>query len=296
MDRWQAMKIFVKVAETESFAAAARQLHISAPVVTRAIAALEEVIGTRLFIRTTRTVKLTEPGLRYLNDCRTILTRIEEAEAAAAGSYATPSGILSVTASVLFGQKFVLPVITDYLDAWPTMRARSLFVDRQVNIIEEGIDVAVRIGHLPDSGLTATKVGTVRRVVCASPGYLEKYGTPLTPADLKNHRIASSDSAWASPEWRFAGEQRVMINATLQCNNNESSIATAKTGWGLTRVLDYQIAPALRDGTLQIVLSDYELEPLPIHVVHTEGRHVSAKVRTFVDLIVARLRANPLLN
>jgi len=296
MDRWQAMKIFVKVAETESFAAAARQLHISAPVVTRAIAALEEVIGTRLFIRTTRTVKLTEPGLRYLNDCRTILTRIEEAEAAAAPSYATPSGILSVTASVLFGQKFVLPVITDYLDAWPTMRARSLFVDRQVNIIEEGIDVAVRIGHLPDSGLTATKVGTVRRVVCASPGYLEKYGTPLTPADLKNHRIASSASAWASPEWRFAGEQRVMINATLQCNNNESSIATAKTGWGLTRVLDYQIAPALRDGTLQIVLSDYELEPLPIHVVHTEGRHVSAKVRTFVDLIVARLRANPLLN
>ncbi|AIR59777.1 LysR family transcriptional regulator [Klebsiella sp. Ap-873] len=296
MDRWQAMKIFVKVAETESFAAAARQLHISAPVVTRAIAALEEVIGTRLFIRTTRTVKLTEPGLQYLNDCRTILTSIEEAEAAAAGSYATPSGILSVTASVLFGQKFVLPVITDYLDAWPTMRARSLFVDRQVNIIEEGIDVAVRIGHLPDSGLTATKVGTVRRVVCASPGYLEKYGTPITPADLKNHRIASSASAWASPEWRFAGEQRVMINAALQCNNNESSIATAKAGWGLTRVLDYQIASALRDGTLQIVLSDYELEPLPIHVVHTEGRHVSAKVRTFVDLIVARLRANPLLN
>lgn len=296
MDRWQAMKIFVKVAETESFAAAARQLHISAPVVTRAVAALEEVIGTRLFIRTTRTVKLTEPGLRYLNDCRTILTSIEEAEAAAAGSYATPSGILTVTASVLFGQKFVLPVITDYLDAWPTMRARSLFVDRQVNIIEEGIDVAVRIGHLPDSGLTATKVGTVRRVVCASPGYLEKHGTPLTPADLKNHRIVSSASAWASPEWRFAGEQRVMINAALQCNNNESSIATAKAGWGLTRVLDYQIAPALREGELQIILSEYELEPLPIHVVHTEGRHVSAKVRTFVDLIVARIRANPLLN
>ena len=296
MDRWQAMKIFVKVAETESFAAAARQLHISAPVVTRAIAALEEIIGTRLFIRTTRTVKLTEPGLRYLNDCRTILTSIEEAEAAAAGSYATPSGLLSIIASVLFGQKFVLPVITDYLDAWPTMRARSLFVDRQVNIIEEGIDVAVRIGHLPDSGLTATKVGTVRRVVCASPDYLEKYGTPLTPADLKNHRIASSASAWASPEWRFAGEQRVMVNAALQCNNNESSIATAKAGWGLTRVLDYQIAPALREGELQIVLSDYELEPLPIHVVHTEGRHASAKVRTFVDLIVARLRANPLLN
>ncbi|NIF34005.1 LysR family transcriptional regulator [Enterobacter sp. Cy-643] len=296
MDRWQAMKIFVKVAETESFAAAARQLHISAPVVTRAIAALEETIGTRLFIRTTRTVKLTEPGLRYLADCRTILASIEEAEAAAAGSYATPSGILTITASVLFGQKFVLPVITDYLDAWPTMRARSLFVDRQVNIIEEGIDVAVRIGHLPDSGLTATKVGTVRRVVCASPDYLEKHGTPLTPADLKNHRIASSASAWASPEWRFAGDQRVMINAALQCNNNESSIATAKAGWGLTRVLDYQIAPALREGTLHIVLSDYELEPFPIHVVHTEGRHASAKVRTFVDLIVARLRANPLLS
>ncbi|TWB62306.1 LysR family transcriptional regulator [Nitrospirillum viridazoti] len=296
MDRWQAMRIFVKVAETESFAEAARHLHLSAPAVTRAIAALEEVIGARLFVRTTRSVKLTEAGGRYFDDCRRILADITEAEAAAAGSYATPSGTLTVTASLLFGQMYVLPIVTDYLDAYPAMTARTFFVDRPVNIVEEGVDVAVRIGRLPDSGFTAIKVGTVRRVVCGAPAYFEKHGVPSNPAELKDHRIAVSTSAWASPEWRFAGDQRVVIHPTLHCNTNEAVIATAQAGWGLTRVLHYQVGPALLEGRLQVVLSEYEEPPLPIHVLYAEGRQAPAKIRAFVDRAVAALRGNRLLN
>ena len=296
MDRWQAMRIFVRVAETESFAETARHMHMSAPSVTRAVAALEDLIGARLFVRTTRSVKLTEAGARYFEDCRRILSDIAEAEAAAAGSYATPTGTLAVTASAMFGQMHVLPIVTEYLDCFPTMRARTFFVDRPVNIVEEGIDVAVRIGHLPDSGITAIKVGTVRHVVCASPAYLDRHGVPSTPADLRQHRVAASTSAWASPEWRFDGDQRVTVDPVLQCNSNEAVIATARAGWGLTRVLHYQIGPHLLSGELQIVLSDFEESPLPIHVLYPEARHAPAKVRAFIDMAVTRLRENPLLN
>lgn len=296
MDRLQAMRIFVKVAETESFAQAARHMHISAPAVTRAVAALEELIGARLFVRTTRSVKLTDAGARYHEDCRRILSDIAEAEATAGGFYATPTGTLVVTASALFGPMHVLPIVTEYLDRHSGMRARTFFVDRPVSIVEEGIDVAVRIGHLPDSGLTAIRVGTVRRVICGAPAYFDRHGVPATPADLRHHRIAASTSAWASPEWRFARDQRVTIDPALQCNTIEAVIATAKAGWGLTRVLHYQIGPALLAGELRIVLGDHEEPPLPIHVLHPEGRHAPAKVRAFVDLAVARLRENPLLN
>ncbi|GJE13182.1 MULTISPECIES: LysR family transcriptional regulator [Methylobacterium] len=296
MDRWQAMRVFAKVAETASFAETARLLHLSPPAVTRAVAALEAAIGARLFVRTTRSVKLTEVGGRYYEDCRRILADIVEAEAAAAGSYATPSGTLAVTAPLLFGQMHVLPLVTDYLDTYPTMVARTLFVDRPVNIVEEGIDVAIRIGHLSDSGLTAARVGAVRRVICGSPAYFERHGIPETPADLKDHRIALSTGAWASPEWRFARDERVTIHPTLQSNTNAAGIAAALAGWGLTRVLHYQIGAALREGRLQVVLADREEPPLPIHVVYPQGRQAPAKVRTFVDLAVSRLRANPLLN
>ncbi|AGB73835.1 MULTISPECIES: LysR family transcriptional regulator [Rhizobium] len=296
MDRWQAMRIFVKVAETESFADTARQMFMSAPAVTRAVASLEDLIGARLFVRTTRSVKMTEAGARYFDDCRRILADIAEAEAAAGGSYATPTGTLYITASVLFGQMYVLPIVTRYLDTYSTVKAKTLFVDRPVNIVDEGIDVAIRIGHLPDSGLTAVKVGTVRRVMCGSPKYFERYGVPKSPADLKDHRIAASTAAWASPEWRFADDQRVTVEPVLQCNTNEAVIHSAREGWGLTRVLHYQIGPALMAGELQIVLSEYEEPPMPIHILHPEGRHAPAKVRAFVDMASASLRENRLLN
>jgi DNA-binding transcriptional LysR family regulator len=296
MDRWQAMRIFVKVAETESFADTARQMFMSAPAVTRAVASLEDLIGARLFVRTTRSVKMTEAGARYFDDCRRILADIAEAEAAAGGSYATPTGTLYITASVLFGQMYVLPIVTRYLDTYSTVKAKTLFVDRPVNIVDEGIDVAIRIGHLPDSGLTAIKVGTVRRVMCGSPKYFERYGVPKSPADLKDHRIAASTAAWASPEWRFADDQRVTVEPVLQCNTNEAVIHSAREGWGLTRVLHYQIGPALMAGELQIVLGEYEEPPMPVHILHPEGRHAPAKVRTFVDMASASLRENRLLN
>lgn len=296
MDRWQAMRIFVKVAETQSFAAAARHLHMSAPAVTRAVAALEELIGARLFVRTTRSVKLTEAGSRYFDDCRRILADIVEAEAAAAGSYAKPSGTLTVTAPALFGQMHVLPIVLEYLDAHPSTNARTFFVDRPVNMIEEGVDVAIRIGHLSDSGFTAIQVGSVRRVVCGSPAYFERHGVPSSPADLKDHRIAASTSAWSSPEWRFANDQRITVHPTLQCNGNAAAITAAASGWGLTRVLHYQIGPELLAGTLQIVLGEHEEPALPIHVLYPEGRHASAKVRAFTALAVSRLRASRLLN
>lgn len=296
MDRWQAMRIFAKVAETASFAKTARLLHMSPPAVTRAVAALEETIGARLLIRTTRSVKLTEAGSRYYEDCRRILADIAEAESAAAGSNATPSGTLAVTASVLFGRMHVLPIVTDYLDTYPTMVARTLFVDRPVSMVEEGIDVAIRIGHLTDSGFTAARVGSVRHVICGAPDYFARHGVPATPADLKRHRIAVSTGAFASPEWRFGRNERVVVRPTLEGNTNEVSIGAARSGWGLARVLNYQIGPDLRDGRLQIVLADYEEAPLPVHVLYPEGRHAPAKVRTFVDLAVARLRANRTLN
>jgi DNA-binding transcriptional LysR family regulator len=298
MDRLQAMKVFIKVVETGGFAGAARHLHMSPPAVTRAVASLEEAIGTRLFIRTTRAVKLTEAGTRYAEDCRRILGEIDEAEAAAAGSHATPNGTLIVTAPLMFGQIYVLPVLHEYLQLHEAVTVRALFVDRLVNIIEEGVDVAVRIGHLPDSGYRALPVGLVRRVVCGSPAYFEKHSVPREPADLAGHQIIAASSAWSGVEWLFGRDRKmtVTVHPRLFCSNNEAAIASAAAGHGLTRVLSYQVGPALREGRLKTVLSEFEEEPLPIHVVYPEGRRASAKVRTFVELAVERLRANRMIN
>lgn len=294
MDRWQAMKVFVKVAEAESFADAGRQLHMSPPAVTRVVSSLEDIIGTRLLTRTTRSVKLTESGNRYFTDCQRLLADLADAEAAAAGAFAKPTGTLSITASSMFGTMFVLPVVTEYLDEYPDVIGRCLFLDRVVNIVDEGIDVSIRIGHLPDSGFSAIRVGSVKRVICGSPDYFYQNGVPLTPSDLSRHRIVASTSAWSSLEWRFGSEQKTVVHVSprLFTSSNEAAIATAVKGWGLTRVLSYQIAPELERGQLQTVLADYEEEPLPIHVVHPDGRHASAKVRSFVDFAVAKLRAN----
>lgn len=296
MDRLHAMQVFVRVAETGGFAQAARQLNLSPPAVTRAIAWVENRLGARLFVRTTRSVKLTEPGQRFLDDCKRILADIDEAEGAAGGSYAAPTGTLTISAPVLFGQMYVLPILTDFLDGHPGVTGRALFLDRVTHLIEEGIDVAVRIGHLPDSSYAATRVGFVRRVVCGAPGYLKAQGVPLVPTDLLKHRLIAPTTAWTSLDWRFGASETstVRVSPALFCNTNESAIAAAVSGWGLTRLLSYQISPQLLAGALQTVLSDWEEEPLPIHVVHPEGRRPSAKVRAFVDLTVERLRRNRL--
>jgi len=298
MDRFQAMRVFAKVAETGSFAQAAKALRSSPPAVTRAVAALEDLIGTRLFVRTTRTVTLTEAGTRYLDDCRRILAEVQEAEAAAAGSFATPTGTLTVSAPALFGRIYVLPIFMDYLDRHPGVTARAFLVDRVTNLLEEGIDVAVRIGPLPVSNLMATRVGTVRRVVCGSPDYFRRHGTPRVPADLSAHRIVGATSTWSLSEWHLGQGQKTSVRITprLLCSTNDAAIEAAVQGWGLTRVMSYQVAPLIAEGKLIAVLTDDEEEPLPIHVVHPEGRKVTAKVRAFVELAAQRLRNNPLVN
>lgn len=298
MDRIHAMRVLVKIADRGSFAAAGREMNMSPPAVSRAVASLEDHVGARLLTRTTRSVRPTETGERYVEDCRRILASIDEAEAAASGSYARPTGSLTITASVMFGQIYILPLVTEFLDAYPEVDARLLFLDRVTNLVDEGIDMAIRIGHLPDSSYSAVRVGSVRRVVCGSPDYFERAGLPQTPTDLAQHRVIAATSASSLTDWKFGphGQEAVAISPDLFCNSNPAVIEAARSGWGVTRVLSYQVAQDLAEGRLASVLEDYEEEPYPVHIVHPEGRRASAKVRLFVDFAAKRLRANRFLN
>jgi DNA-binding transcriptional LysR family regulator len=292
VDRLESMRVFVAVADTQGFAPAARRLGMSPPAVTRAVSALEERIGTRLLHRTTRIVRLTEAGSRFLADCKRILGEIEEAEASAAGSHAEPRGLLAVTAPVMFGRMYVAPVVLDFLARHPRVTARMLFLDRVVDLIDEGLDVAVRIAHLPDSSLHAVQIGSVRRVVCASPDYLAARGAPRTPADLSQLDAIAISHGNSPEEWSFASGKPITPPAQLLVNGNDVAIAAAVAGRGVARVLSYQIAPELAAGKLQIVLAAFEPPPIPISVVYAEGRRAAAKVRAFVDFAVERLRAD----
>ncbi|MDC0685825.1 LysR family transcriptional regulator [Sorangium atrum] len=299
MDRLDSMRVFVAVAEEEGFAPAARRLSMSPPAVTRAIAALEERIGTRLLHRTTRVVRLTEAGARYLADCKRILGEIEEAEASAAGSHTALRGQIGVTAPVLFGRMFVAPALFDFLALHPRVSARTLLVDRIVDMLDEGLDVAVRIAHLPDSSLSAIRVGSVRRVVCASPGCLAARGEPRAPADLARLDTIGFSPTGSPEEWSFGSGSRVesvFPTSQLLVNTADVAIAAAVAGRGFARVLSYQIGPELRAGRLSIVLAAHEPPPVPIHVVHLEGRRAAARVRAFVDFLVERLRSEAWLS
>jgi DNA-binding transcriptional LysR family regulator len=292
------MTVFVAVAEEQGFAAAARRLRMSPPAVTRAIAFLEKRLGVRLLTRTTRLVRTTEAGARYLEDARRILLETDEADEAAAGINAAPRGHLAVTAPVLFGKIYVVPVINAYQSTYMETTVSALFIDRVVNLVEEGLDVGIRIGPLPDSSLRAIRVGKVRRVVCASPGYLREHGSPNSPADLARHSIIASTSMSAGGEWMFAqGKEKtsVRISPRFLVNTNDGALEAARSGFGLTRLLSYQVANELAAGTLEAVLTECDDASLPVHVIHREGRQGPAKVRSFVDLAVERLRANAAL-
>jgi DNA-binding transcriptional LysR family regulator len=290
------MAVFVAVAEEQSFAGGARKLGMSPPAVTRAIASLEERLKVRLFTRTTRYVRVTEAGQRYLEDARRIINDVDEADDAVAGINGEPKGHLAVTAPVLFGKLFVIPGIVDYLQRYPGMEVSAVFLDRIVNMLEEGLDVGIRIGELPDSSMKAIRVGRVRRVVCASSNYLAKHGMPGKPADLADHLIVAASGVSPVVDWKFAHGLVVKVKPRLTVTNNDSAIEAVLKDLGVTRLLSYQIAPYLTSGQLQIVLEEFEQEPLPIHVLHCEGRYASAKVRTFVDLMVANLRSHQSLN
>lgn len=296
MDRLHLMTVFVAVAEEQSFAGGARRLDLSPPAVTRAIAALEDRLGVKLFNRTTRYVRVTDAGQRYLEDARRIIAEVDEADEAVAGINAEPKGHLAVTAPILFGRLFVIPGIVDYLQRYPGMEVSAVFLDRVVNLLEEGHDVGIRIGELPDSSMKAIRVGTVRRVVCAAPAYLDARGIPATPQDINKHDIvAAATGSWSALEWKFAQGVTVRIKPRLTVTSNDSAIEAAVQGMGVTRLLSYQIAPYLASGQLQTLLSDFEPAQLPVHVIHREGRYASAKVRSFVDLMVERLRSDKTL-
>lgn len=292
MDRWQAMRIFVQVVESGGFAPAAKVLHMSPPSVTRAVAKLEDLIGTRLLVRTTRSLKLTAAGEGYVADCRRILAEIAEAEANAAGSFTAPAGLLTVTAPALFGRIHVLPVILDFLDHYPAMQVKTIFVDRVTNLVDEGLDVAIRIASLPASGLVARQIGSVRQVLCGSPDYFACFGEPGSPQELARHRIIGREGLFGHSEWLFGRDNniRVPMSPRLICNTNDAVLAAAVAGWGLSRFQSYQVAPDVIAGRLKVILADYEREPVPIHIVHAEGRMVSARVRAFVDFAAVRFR------
>lgn len=298
MDRLQTMTVFVGVAEEGGFAPAGRRLNMSPPSVTRAVSELEARLGCRLLHRTTRSVRLTEAGQRYLADCRRILAEIGEADRHAAGLHAAPSGMVSVTASATFGRIVLLPVLLDLLDRYPDISVSTLLVDRLVHLVDEGIDVAVRIAELPDSSLTAVRVGGVRRVLCASPDYLAKHGRPVEPPDLAGHEIIDFVNMTPGGEWVFEKDGAAIgfrPRSRLRLNTADAAIAAVAAGRGITRVFSYMIAAQIEAGALESVLADHEPRAVPIHVVHKEAGQTSARVRAVVDFLTRRLRANPAL-
>lgn len=288
MDRLDAMQAFVTVADLQGFAPAARKLGLSPSAVTRLIAALEDRIGARLLQRTTRSVALTDAGARYLERARRILADVEEAEGAAEGERTTPRGRLVISAPVGFGRLHVSPVVTAYLQRHREVSCDLRLSDRMVNLVEEGVDAAVRIGHLPDSTLVARHVGEMRRIVVASKAYLKARGVPKTLRDLASHDTVQFGASTAPAEWRFAEAGREIRVATMprfSTNSADAAIQYAEQGGGLTRVLAYQAAAAIRRRALTVVLQEFEQPPLPIHIVYPTSRLLSAKVRAFIDLV-----------
>ncbi|WP_233848818.1 LysR family transcriptional regulator [Paraburkholderia sp. HD33-4] len=294
MDRLEGMSILVAVVDAGSLSAAARQLGQPLATVSRKVGDLEAHLKTRLLHRTTRHLSLTEAGEAYVASCRRILEDIGEIERAVTGEYAAPKGSLVATAPVVFGRLHVVPVMAAFLAHYPEIDARLVLTDRNVNFLEDHVDVAVRIGQLPDSSLVAIRLGETRPVVCASPAYLAERGTPQDPADLANHACIGFEGINSSRAWAFAGgksEQSVPIHARLVTNTAESAVDAATLGTGLTRVLCYQVASAVHEGRLQVVLKTYELAPMPIHLVHAGQTPLPLKLRAFLDFMSPRLKA-----
>lgn len=298
MDRLQAMAVFVAVAEEESFAGAARRLSMSPPVVTRTIAALEHHLGVKLLTRTTRFVRATDAGQRYLESARRILADADEADEAAVGIHAAPRGQLAVTAPVLFGTTHVMPGICTFLTRYPEVSVNAIFLDRVVNLLEEGMDVGIRIGELPDSTLRALLVGSVNRIICAAPAYLARCPMLAHPRDLSQQTIISTSPVSPGMEWRLERDKQqfsVRVHPRLTVANNAAAVEAALMGFGVTRLMSYQVAAHLASGQLVRLFQEYEPPALPVHVIHQEGRQASAKVRALVDTLVECLRANPAL-
>jgi DNA-binding transcriptional LysR family regulator len=293
MNKLSAMETFVRIVDKGSLTGAAAALDTSLPSVVRTLAALERDLGVRLLNRTTRRIHLTDEGAQYLERCRAILSAVQDAEAAFSAGRAQPQGRLVITAPVLFGRRYIAPIVSDFLGRHAKVTAELLLVDRMTNLVEEGIDVAVRIGRLRDSSLVAIPVGTVRRVVCASPDYLRRAGVPRAPQEVRAHGCVRHTGLVARGDWPFRVGRRsvaVPINAVLTCSDIDSSLEACASGRGLGMFLSYQAAPYRREKKLSYVLEEFETEPLPVQVVYAQTRLVTGKVRAFVDECVGRLR------
>jgi len=293
MDRFRAMQVFQESVQGGSFSAAGRKLGIPLATVSRIVADLETHLKTRLLNRSTRHIALTDAGRTYLAACKQILEQLEEAERGAAGEYSTPRGELTVAAPIVFGRLHVLPVISAFLRAYPDIDVRLTQSDRLVHLLDEHVDVAVRIGPLPDSGLIASRVGSIRQIVCASADYLRAKGTPLTPQDLTKHDCITFEGSRTRVEWIFGSEkdqQSISIHSRLAVNTAEAAIDAAMGGLGVTSVLSYQVAELVRSGAMKIILERYEPPPWPIHLLYGSRGLVPLKLRAFLDFATPRLR------
>lgn len=293
MDRLDSMSILVAAVEAGSLSAAARRLGTPLATVSRKVSDLEAHLKTRLLNRTSRRLTLTDAGQSYVAAARRILEEVEEAERAASGEYSAPRGELIITAPIVFGRLHLLPVVIEFLKAFPEIAIRLMLSDHVVNLLESHIDVAVRIAALPDSSLMAARIGVIRRAMCASPTYLAARGAPARPEDLAAHDCIAFEGL-SGGTWTFVhgnSETQVPIRARLVVNTAEAAVDAAVAGVGITRVLSYQAAQALRERTLEVVLAEFEPEPWPVHLVHAGGRRLPLKLRAFVDFAAPRLKA-----
>ena len=293
MDKLRAMKSFVRIVEDGSLTAAAADLGVSLPSMVRTLAALERELGVTLLNRTTRRIHLTDDGRRYLEYCRIILANVQEAEGALRSSRAVPHGRLALTASVAFGQSYVASIVNEFLQRHPGVTVEFLLVNRVVNLVEEGFDAAIRIAHLEDSSLVSIPLTRVRRVVCASPAYLRRYGVPRRPQDLRAHRCVRFTGLAPRAEWTFRANSRhvaVPIADVLVCNEADVAIESCAKGLGLGSFLPYMVAPLRRSGRLEYVLEDFEIDPLPVRFVYPRSRILSATVRAFGELCAKKLQ------
>lgn len=290
MDRFDAISAFVTVADHKGFAPAARKLGLSTSAITRHVSALEERLGVRLLNRTTRAVSLTDAGHRFLERSRRILTDLDEAEQMAESERGEPIGRFVLSAPQVFGRLHVAPLICEFMNLHRKLRAELLLSDRMINLVEDGVDVAVRIGHLPDSSDIARKVGAVRRVLVAAPAYLAAAGTPGSPGELRDHRLISFTALTAAHLWHFQHQGKaieVEADPSYVSNSADAAIWHAAQGGGITMALSYQVADHLRDGRLKLLLPEFEPAPYPVQFVYPSSRLLSLKVRAFLEHTIA---------
>lgn len=290
MDRIEDIEVFVEVADRGSFTAAARRLNRSPTAITRAVADLEARLGVRLLNRTTRAVSLTDVGQRFLGGARRVLADLAEIEQAAAGQGVAPRGELAVTAPILFGRLHVLPTVSEFLRQYPDVTARLMLLDRPVDLVEERLDVAIRIGALADSSAIATRLGALRRVVVAAPAYLARRGAPERPQDIVQHDVIRFGGLGGG-RWEFGADHAINVAPRLAVTTAEAAIDAVASGLGITRVLSYQAVDALARGSLVQVLEQYGREEIPVHLLYPGGAHPPPKLRAYVDFAVPRLRA-----